>query len=258
MTTRAPNPYEQNRIQREQQGRAPRDETERVFDDELRSKAAEIVAKYPNPRSAVLPLLFLAQSVDGYVTEAGMREVAEILGQTPASVLAAGSFYSMIKKVPQGDYLISVCRNISCTHMGGRKLVAAVEERLGIADGETTADGKFTLETAECLATCDGAPTMQINYEDFYNVTPESLIEAVDRLESGQEVKSKREEPVRTAREIAYETAVVGIYKKMGEDMQTRTTGGEVLPPDMAPGFRPREPGTIEGGGPGEGRVSGG
>ncbi len=258
MTIPAPNPYEQNRVQREQQGRAPQGEEERVFDDELRAKAAEIVAKYPNPRSAVLPLLFLAQSVEGYVTEAGMREVAEILGQTPASVLAAGSFYSMIKKVPQGDYLISICRNISCTHMGGRKLIAAVEERLGITDGESTDDGKFTLETAECLATCDGAPTMQINYEDFYNVTPETLIEAVDRLERGQEVKSKRDEPVRTAKEISYETAVVGIYKKMGEDMHTRTTGGEVLPPDMAPGFRPREPGTLEGGGVGEGRAPGG
>ena len=258
MTTPAPNPYEQNRIQREQQGRGPQDDAERVFDDELRAKAAEIVGKYPNPRSAVLPLLFLAQSVKGYVTEAGMREVAEILGQTPASVLAAGSFYSMIKKVPQGDYLISVCRNITCTHMGGRKLAAVVEERLGIGEGETTADGKFTFETAECLATCDGAPTIQINYEDFYNVTPESLLDAVDRLERGDEVRSKRDEPVRTAKEIYYETAVVGIYKKMGEDMQTRTTGGEVLPPDMAPGFRPREPGTSEGGGAGEGNVSGG
>ncbi|MDQ3752849.1 MAG: NAD(P)H-dependent oxidoreductase subunit E [Actinomycetota bacterium] len=258
MTIPAPNPYEQNRVQREQQGRAPQGEEERVFDDELRAKAAEIVAKYPNPRSAVLPLLFLAQSVEGYVTEAGMREVAEILGQTPASVLAAGSFYSMIKKVPQGDYLISICRNISCTHMGGRKLIAAVEERLGITDGESTDDGKFTLETAECLATCDGAPTMQISYEDFYNVTPASLIEAIDRLESGHEVKSKRDEPVKTAKEVSYETAVVGIYKKMGEDMRTRTTGGEVLPPDMAPGFRPPERGSLEGGGAGEGNVSGG
>ncbi len=243
MTTPAPNPYEQNRVQREQQGRAPRDERERVFDDELRAKAAEIVAKYPNPRSAVLPLLFLAQSVEGYVTEAGMREVAEILGQTPASVLAAGSFYSMIKKVPQGDYLISVCRNISCTHMGGRKLVAAVEERLGIADGETTADGKFTLETAECLATCDGAPTMQINYEDFYNVTNDSLVAAIDGLEHGAEVTSVHGEQVRPAKEISYETAVAGIHRPMGADVEARTVAGESPRADMAPGVRPKETG---------------
>lgn len=227
-----------------------------VLSEEQRRTATAIVNKYPNPRSAVLPLLFLVQSVEGHVTEDGMREVGEIVGLEPAEVLATSSFYTMLKQRPQGDYLISVCRNIACSHLGSRKVLSALEQRLGVGVGATTPDGKFSLESAECLATCDGAPSMQINYEDFYNVTPESIIEAVDRLEAGQEVKSKRDEAVKTAREISYETAVVGIYKKMGEDMQTRTTGGEVLPPDMAPGFRPREPGTLEGGAAGEGRVT--
>nr|MBA3430483.1 NAD(P)H-dependent oxidoreductase subunit E [Actinomycetota bacterium] len=181
--------------------------------------------------------------VEGYVTEAGMREVAEILGLTPAQVLAASSFYTMLRKVPQGDYLISVCRNITCTHMGGRRIAAQAEERLGVSVGETTADGKFTLETAECLATCDGAPTLQVNYEDFYNVTPESIVDLIDRIARGDQVTSFRGEPVKTAREISYETAVAGIHRRMGDDMDARTVGGEFPRADMAPGIRPKETG---------------
>jgi NADH-quinone oxidoreductase subunit E len=212
-----------------------------VLDDELRAKADEIVAKYPNSRSATLPLLFLVQSVEGYITEAGMREVAEILGLTPAQVLATSSFYTMLRQVPQGDYLISVCRNITCTHMGSRDVASKAEERLGVAVGDTTADGKFTLETAECLATCDGAPSLQVNYEDFYNVTPEGVAEIIDKLERGEEVKSVRGETVRTSKQIYYETAVAGIHRPMGEHMDARTVGGEIPRADMAPGIRPKE-----------------
>ena len=161
-----------------------------VLNTELRQEADAIVAKYPNSRSAVLPLLFLVQSAEGHVTEEGMREIADILNLTPAQVLAAASFYTMFKKQPQGTYLISVCRNIACTHLGGRDLIGELEKRLGIKVGQTTRDGKFTLEAAECLATCDGAPSMQINYEDFYNVTPESAAELVEKLERGEEVRS--------------------------------------------------------------------
>src|SRR5918999_2923943 len=100
-----------------------------VLSDEMRDIARQIVAKYPNPRSATLPLLFLVQSQEGYVTEAGMREVGEIIGITSAQVLATASFYTMLKKRPQGEYLISICRNISCTHLGARELIAKVEER---------------------------------------------------------------------------------------------------------------------------------
>ncbi|MCA1708906.1 MAG: NAD(P)H-dependent oxidoreductase subunit E, partial [Actinobacteria bacterium] len=150
-----------------------------VLSSELREQAQAIIDKYPNSRSAVLPLLFLVQSVEGHVTDAGMKEVADILNLTPAQVLAAASFYTMFKKQPQGTYLISVCRNIACTHLGGRQLIGALEDKLGISAGETTADGKFSLEAAECLATCDGAPSMQVNYEDFYKVTPDVASELV-------------------------------------------------------------------------------
>ncbi|MDQ3940677.1 MAG: NAD(P)H-dependent oxidoreductase subunit E [Actinomycetota bacterium] len=207
---------------------------------ERRRDAEAIVAKYPNQRSAVLPLLFLVQSVEGYVTEAGMRDVADILGMTPAQVLASASFYTMLKKKPQGEYLISVCRNISCTHLGAHKVIAALEERLGVDAGETTADGKFSLEAAECLATCDGAPSLQINYEDFYKVSPEGAVELLDRLERGDEVRSVHNEVVMTSKEIAHEIATSGMRWALGEMEEARTIGGETPRADTAPGFRPK------------------
>ena len=212
-----------------------------VLSSEDRAVAEQIVAKYPNSRSAALPLLFLVQSVQGHVTDEGMREVAEILGLTPAQVLATASFYTMLKKRPQGDYLVSVCRNISCTHLGARRVIAAAEKELGIETGETTDDGRFSLEAAECLGTCDGAPSMQINYEDFYKVTPDEVIELIGRLRDGEEVRSVRGEVVKTSTEIARETALAGVRRE-SEDLvhAARTVGGESQPTDMAPGFRPR------------------
>jgi NADH-quinone oxidoreductase subunit E len=219
----------------------------RVLDDELREVASRILDKYPNKRSAALPLLYLVQSVEGHVTEDGMREVAGLLGLTPAEVLATSSFYTMLKKRPQGDYLISVCRNITCTHLGARKVFEALEERLGIETGQSTEDGKFMLESAECLATCDGAPSMQINYEDFYRVTPQNAVEIVDKLDRGHEVKSVRDQPVKTSKEIAYEMATTGLRRQTVKMEAARTIGGESPPPDVAPGFRPKESGDLVG-----------
>ena len=223
--------------------RAPR----RVLTPELRRKAREIVSKYPNKRSATLPLLFLVQSVNGHVTEDGMREVAEILGLEPAQVLASASFYTMLKRRPQGDYVISVCRNLSCTHLGARKVLDALEERLGVEAGGTTRDGRFTLEAAECLATCDGAPSMQINYEDFYKVTPEDVVALVDRLSRDEVVTSVRNERVRTHKEISYETATAGVrVPGTAGDQTQRTIGGETPRPDTSPGTRPRVEGDAD------------
>ena len=211
-----------------------------VLTPELRREADAIVAKYPNSRSAVLPLLFLVQSAEGHVTEAGMREIADILNLTPAQVLAAASFYTMFKKQPQGTYLISVCRNIACTHLGGRELIGELEKHLGIKVGQTTPDGKFSLEAAECLATCDGAPSMQINYEDFYKVTPEAAAELVDKLGRGEEIRSVRGEVVKDSRAISRETARAGVRHTPDEMESLRTIGGESPRVDTAPGFRPR------------------
>jgi NADH:ubiquinone oxidoreductase subunit E len=216
-------------------------EAPRVLTGEARREAEAIARRYPNTRSATLPLLFLVQSIEGYVTEHGMREVGELLGLTPAQVLAAGSFYTMLKRRPQGDYLISVCRNISCTHLGARDVIATFQERLGIEPGETTADGRFTLETAECLATCDGAPSLQVNYEDFYRVTPEGAASLVDELEAGHDLHSERGERVKTHKEISHEIATTGLGVPASAEAQTaRTIGGESPRADTAPGWRPK------------------
>lgn len=219
----------------------------KVLSDELREVARKIVAKYPNKRSATLPLLFLVQSQDGYVTEDGMREVGEIVGITPAQVLATASFYTMFKKRPQGEYLISVCRNITCTHLGGRKVIQRLEEHLGVPAGGTTEDGRFTLEAAECLATCDGAPTLQINYEDFYEMGPDAAVELVDRLKSGGEVRSVAGEPVKPAAEISYEIATAGLRTPgTAGDQPGPVIGGETGAGVVTEGFRPKVTGVEE------------
>ncbi len=215
-----------------------------VLSDELRKTAAEIVGKYPNSRSAVIPLLFLVQSVEGYVTEQGMREVAEIVGLEPAEVLATSSFYTMLKRIPQGDYLVSVCRNIACSHRGARDVIAALEDRLGVEVGGTSADGRFSLESAECLATCDGAPSLQINYEDFYNLSPDDARALIDRLEEGAALTSQRGQAVQTSKEISREIAVSGLrVPGTAGDQTERTLGGESPRADTAPGIRPKEKG---------------
>jgi NADH-quinone oxidoreductase subunit E len=215
--------------------------TNKVLLGEHLDTAGDIVSKYPNKRSAVLPLLFLVQSIEGHVTDQGMREVAELLGLTPAEVLASGSFYTMLKKKRTGEYLISVCRNVSCAHRGSYKVISALGERLGVQPGGVTPDGKFEFETAECLATCDGAPSMQINYEDFYNVTPMEAVELVDRIERGESVTSVKGEPIKTQREVSYETAVVGArLPGTAGDLTGRTVGGESPREDMKVTDRPK------------------
>ncbi|MDQ3954268.1 MAG: NAD(P)H-dependent oxidoreductase subunit E [Actinomycetota bacterium] len=219
-----------------------------VLTGKLRRTAEAIAGRYPNSRSATLPLLFLVQSVEGYVSEQGMREVADILHLTPAEVLATSSFYTMLKKKEQGDYLVSVCRNISCTHLGARKIIKELEDQLNIEVGETTADGKVTLEAAECLATCDGAPAMQINYEDFYRVASDDVIRMVETLRRGDTVTSVRGEAVGTFKDCSYQIATVGLRSPgTAGDSVEETFGGESMLGQEGPGFRPKEEGGVEG-----------
>ena len=215
--------------------------TTKVLVGEHLDMAEDIISKYPNSRSAVLPLLFLVQSIEGHVTNRGMRDVAALLGLTPAEVLASGSFYTMLKKRPSGEYVISVCRNVSCAHRGSYKVINALGDRLGVQPGGVTPDGKFEFETAECLATCDGAPSMQINYEDFYNVTPMEAVELIDRIERGETMNSFRGEPVKTHKEVSYETAVAGArLPGTAGDVTGRTVGGESPREDMKVTDRPK------------------
>jgi NADH-quinone oxidoreductase subunit E len=149
-------------------------------------RARETISRYPASRSALLPLLYLAQEQDGWVDDDAMRHIAELLDLTPAAVLGTCSFYTMFKREPVGRHLVSVCTNIACLLNGGLELLEHAEERLGIVHGETTVDGEFTLEEVECLADCDRAPCLQVNYRFFGNVTDAEFDQLVDDLRAGR------------------------------------------------------------------------
>ena len=133
--------------------------------------ARDIIGRFPRPKSALIPLLHLAQEQDGYVTEAAMDHIAELVGVTPAEVYGTGTFYEMFKFEPVGRYVVNVCTNISCQLVGAWELLEHAEERLGMKAGSTTPDGLFTLEDVECIAACTEAPCLQVNYRYRYRVT---------------------------------------------------------------------------------------
>jgi NADH-quinone oxidoreductase subunit E len=151
-----------------------------------------VVARYPQKRSALLPLLHLVQSVDGYVTGRGIDFCAEVLDLSRAEVSGVATFYTQYKRHPNGEYTVGVCTNTLCAIMGGDQIWEAVSEHLGIGHDETTADGKITLERVECNAACDFAPVVMANWEFFDNQTPESTRQLVDDLRSGAEVRPSR------------------------------------------------------------------
>jgi NADH-quinone oxidoreductase subunit E len=158
----------------------------------FRADAAEVIARYPHKRSALLPLLHLVQSVDGYVTGRGIDLCAELLDLTTAEVSGVATFYTQYKRHPNGEYTVGVCTNTLCAVMGGDEIWDAVSEHLGVGHDETTADGKITLERVECNAACDFAPVVMTNWEFFDNQTPASTIELVDRLRAGEPVAPTR------------------------------------------------------------------
>ncbi|MCF8611036.1 NADH-quinone oxidoreductase subunit NuoE [Gordonia sp. HY285] len=153
--------------------------------DTLRAEADEIVQRYPQSRSALLPLLHLVQSVDGYLTRAGITFCAERLRLTTAQVASVATFYTMYRREPTGDYLVGVCTNTLCAVMGGDAIAEHLSAELGIGDGETTADGAVTLERIECNAACDHAPVVMVNWEFFDAQTPDSAGALVDSLRGG-------------------------------------------------------------------------
>jgi NADH-quinone oxidoreductase subunit E len=148
--------------------------------------AREIIARYPRPKSALIPLLHLVQEQDGHVTADGMTHVAELLGITPSEVYGTASFYEMFKFEPVGRYCINVCTNISCQLVGAWELLEHAEERLGVKAGSTTPDGVFTIEDVECIAACTEAPALQVNYRYRYKVTPADFDKLVDDLSAGR------------------------------------------------------------------------
>jgi NADH-quinone oxidoreductase subunit E len=149
------------------------------------SVAREIIGRYPRPKSALIPILHLAQEENGYLTTEAMAEIAELIGITPAEVYGTATFYEMFKFEPVGRYCINICTNISCQLLGAWELLEHAEERLGIKAGSTTADQMFTLEDVECIAACTEAPALQVNYRYRYRVTHEEFDALVDQLAAG-------------------------------------------------------------------------
>ncbi|MER8224106.1 NADH-quinone oxidoreductase subunit NuoE [Streptomyces sp. NPDC094143] len=178
-----------------------------AYPDDVRARletdAREIIARYPDSRSALLPLLHLVQSEEGHVTRTGMRFCADVLGLTTAEVTAVATFYTMYRRKPSGDYQVGVCTNTLCAVMGGDAIFEELQEHLGVGNGETTDDGKVTLEHIECNAACDFAPVVMVNWEFFDNQTPTSAKRLVDDLRAGRPVTPTRGAPLCTFKDTA-------------------------------------------------------
>ncbi len=204
----------------------------------LDADAETVIARYREPdaaattsRSALLPLLHLVQSEDGYITPAGIDFCSAKLGLTGAEVAAVSTFYSMYRRGPTGEYLVGVCTNTLCAIMGGDDILAALEEHLGSAGSRdegghsiSTSDGKITLEHIECNAACDYAPVMMINWEFFDNQTPESARSLVDALRAGERVTPSRGATLCSFRQTA--RTLAGFPDTRIEAAEAQTIGG--------------------------------
>ncbi len=149
-----------------------------------------ILGHYAQKRSAVLPLLYIAQDEYGHLTDAAIREVAEILGLPPTDVFEVVGFYTLLYNKPVGKWVLQVCDDVPCCFLGAEEIVADLEGKLGITVDQTTPDGMFTLQRVKCLADCDRAPLLQANLEYYRNLTPEKidglLNELRGRADAGQ------------------------------------------------------------------------
>lgn len=178
--------------------------------ERLLEPALEIIARYPvgRERSALLPLLHLVQTVEGHVSPDGVAFCAEVLGINKAQVGAVATFYTMYKRRPTGEYLVSVCTNTLCNVLGGQEIYDGLTEHLGVGHDETTADGKITLEHAECLAACDYAPVVTVNYDfTIDEATPEATVGLVDKLRNGERPTPSRGARICTLKEMQFQLA---------------------------------------------------
>ena len=135
--------------------------------EKYKDEIADILSRYPVKRSALIPLLYLAQRDEGFVSEAAMKEIAVLLRLTPPQVYETATFYTMLNLKPVGKFHLQVCKSLMCALAGSDTVIEWVKTKLGIGPGETTTDGLFSLSAVECLAACGTAPMMQVN-EDYY------------------------------------------------------------------------------------------
>jgi NADH-quinone oxidoreductase subunit E len=148
------------------------------FDDANLARAREILARYPRPKSAILPLAHLAQDQHGWLSPEAMEQIAELTDTTAADVLGTCSFYTMLKRRPCGKLVVSVCTNVTCLVTGGPEVLDHLEARYA-------SENDVTVEEVECLAACGGAPALQVNYEFHERVSPASAEEIVEEYKSG-------------------------------------------------------------------------
>ncbi len=200
-----------------------------ALSETTREECRAIIARYPGSRSALGPMLHLVQSEEGYVSPEGMALCAEELGLSTAEVASVATFYTMYKRRPVGEHHIGICVNPQCGLLGGNELWRQLTEMLGIAQNETTPDGKITIERIECQAACSNAPATTLNWEFMDDMTPQRLAEVVDKLQNGEEVKSTRGPAIRSFR--ATERTLAGFDDGLAD------AGGNCADPQMLAGL---------------------
>jgi NADH-quinone oxidoreductase subunit E len=202
-----------------------------VFDELTRQRTKEIIARYPQSRSALLPLLHLVQSVEGHVSQDGIRYCAEALELSTAEVSAVATFYTMYKRTPCGEHLVSVCTNTLCAALGGDDIYARLQADLGVGHEETAGEpgttGSITLEHAECLAACDLAPVLQVNYEYYDNQTVDSAAALVAALQRGEKPAPTRGAPLTDFRTVSLELA--GVFPDLEHSVEGPSTAVETM-----------------------------
>ncbi|HXJ65158.1 MAG TPA: NAD(P)H-dependent oxidoreductase subunit E, partial [Actinomycetota bacterium] len=156
-----------------------------VLTDDQRRDAETIIARYPEKRSAMLPLLYLLQSAEGHLSREGLQEVGELLGIRTAEVESVATFYTMFRMRPTGRYVVAVCTNVSCALLGAKRLFERAEEVLGPNAEEVTDDGAITLHEEECLGACEQAPLVQVNWLNYARMSEDGLVELLDQLRAG-------------------------------------------------------------------------
>ena len=210
-----------------------------MLSPDLREKAESLVARYPVGRSALLPLLHLVQSQDGYISDDGVAECAQLLSLTKAEVGAVATFYTMYKRAPLGRHLVSVCTNFACEVRGAREVYDGLADRLGVGHNATTDDGAITLEHAECLGNCDGAPVVTVDYFNYECMTPQAAAELVDRLIAGEVPPPTRGYPSPGIRAVQHRLAGLGpVADDLPGAVPDQATGTDAAPPrpDAGPG----------------------
>lgn len=183
-----------------------------MVSEALKARMREMVARYPQARSAMLPCLHLAQDELGYLTDEAIAAVAEVIGVKTDEVESIVTFYSMFHQQPKGKRIVKVCTSISCYLMGCDAVLETLEGKLGVRRGETTSDGEYTLEAVECLAACGMAPVIQVNSEFVEQATPEVAKRLIDFLAEGGDMEQVRNQwrPISDTDGMATETTIGG------------------------------------------------